>query len=193
MWNLIIRGFYTDFIKKLLFPVRVENIDIPRSRLMIKNNIHYIYQYKNQNVRLMIHQIKFSNNRSYIKMVGKELSKHIKDGIIIPVPQTKSRLRERGYDVTHSILKETKKHVDNKDGYGVVKNIRKDVQSQIKDKTKRIKSVRGTIKVTDINKIKGNTFIILDDVFTTGSTINEIKKAIEENGGKVSMCICVAH
>lgn len=193
MWKLIFNMFYTDLIKKNLFPSEINVIKLPKSKLMKDEGVYYLYKYNDSNIRHIIHQIKFFNNKKYFSLLGKELSNYINDEIIIPVPQTKKRLKERGYDVTHTLLKETGKHTNTNDGYGIVENVRKNVQSKIKDRSTRIRSVEGTIKVINKDIIKGNTFIILDDVFTTGSTIREIKKIIEENGGTVSMCICIAH
>jgi len=197
MGKLILHKFYTLLIyisKKILFPIQ-DNIDfLPSTKLQKKDGVNYILRYSNSNVRDFIHQIKFSKNKKYFEYIGKELSHYLPtntDIFILPVPQTKSRIRERGYDVTHCIVKEIQKHINIQYSHGILINIRKDVQSQIKDREKRITSVADTIKI--LGDVKGKKFIIIDDVFTTGSTIREIKKIIEERGGEVVDCFCVAH
>lgn len=197
MWKLILYRFYTELInviKIIIFPSGPRIHKLPRAILQKKNDIHYIYSYKDPNVRNIIHRIKFSKDIDLFKLLGKELSRHIpKNHTIIPTPQTKQRLRERGYDVTYTLAKEIQKHIDVQIENTILKNIRKDVQSQIKNRDKRINSVTGTMQVINKEKIKNNKFIILDDVFTTGSTIKEVERVIIKNSGKVIIKICIAN
>ena len=197
MWKSKITRFYTLLVcqsKQIFFPNQVSIQNFPVTKLYKEGSVHYILKYSDSRVRELVHQIKFSKNKKCFEYIGKELSQHLPDNsdvILLPVPQTKSRMRERGYDVTHTLVREIQKHISIQDGHGILKNERKDVQSKIKDRDKRISSVSGTINLT--KDVRGKKFIILDDVFTTGSTLREAKKVIEENGGEVIYSICIAH
>jgi ComF family protein len=189
--------FYTyilSFLRKIIFPI-YKNKDTPiETKLYKKDGIYYILNYRDKKIRDLIHRIKFSNDKEGFQYIGKEISKYIKEIeniILLPTPQTKNRLRERGYDVTNTLVKEIQKHRNIKNGYGTLKNIRKDVQSKIKNREERINSAAGTIKL--VKEVKGKRFIIIDDVFTTGSTIREIEKLIQNKGGEVVYSICIAH
>jgi ComF family protein len=200
MRKLIKLRFYTELfshLSGLVFPSTKSLDKIPNSNLYKKNAVYYLYNYRDPKIKELIYEIKFSNNKKVFEHLGKELSSKIynlvdiENTIILPVPQTNNRRRERGFDVTNNLVKEIKKNIKIKSGYGILKNQRKDVQSKIKNYEERVSSVNKTIRL--MSDITDKKFIILDDVFTTGATLNEVKKVIEKNGGKTIACICVAH
>ena len=67
MWKLIFSMFYTDLIEKNLFPSEIDIIKLPESKLMKDKGIYFLYKYNDQNIRHIIHQIKFFNNKKYEK------------------------------------------------------------------------------------------------------------------------------
>ncbi len=100
---------------------------------------------------------------------------------IVPVPLSRTRLRERGYNqaelIANHIAKITEKNLLN-----VLKRI-KHTQAQANlSRKERIENVREAF-VAD-NKVNGLRIIVIDDVFTTGSTLNECAKALYKKGAK---------
>ena len=51
----------------------------------------------------------------------------------------------------------------------------------------------GVFKLTESEKIKGRSIILLDDVTTTGATLLEARKVLLQGGAKSVMCVAVAH
>ena len=49
---------------------------------------------------------------------------------------------------------------------------------------KRLENLRGAFRVFAKEKIKGKTILLVDDVFTTGSTADEISKTLLKAGAK---------
>ena len=54
----------------------------------------------------------------------------------------------------------------------------------------RSKNIKNAFKVTDVNKVKGKKILLVDDVMTTGSTVNECSRVLKEAGAvKVDIAV----
>lgn len=102
-----------------------------------------------------------------------------KDTTIIPVPLHKTRKGERGYNQASLMSQEINKYLgfeicDNK-----LKRIRytkPQVKFNLKDRTKNIQN---SFFWSGKDELKGKFILLLDDVFTTGSTLNECAKELK--------------
>jgi len=140
----------------------------------------------------VIHELKYnkkSNLGIYLGiLLGKELSKknwfpNIE--LIIPVPIHYIKKLSRGYNQSDKICEGIQK-VTNKNYYPKVVKRKKFTQTQtLLTISERIKNVSGAFKVRDVKKIRNKTILIVDDVFTTGSTVNELAKTLLNSGAKV--------
>jgi ComF family protein len=144
-----------------------------------------------------IGRLKFKRELAYAKVLGKLLlprleqyySKHAKPGAIIPVPLHRKRLRERGFNQSLEIAKELTKGLKIPiDRYSCKR--RKHTQPQT---TLPIRERNQNIKRAFIVKrpIKYKHVAVLDDVITTGNTINEFCQMLRENGvEKIDVWCC---
>jgi predicted amidophosphoribosyltransferase len=57
-------------------------------------------------------------------------------------------------------------------------------QAELKNINERINNVEKCFALNDPNEVKGKNIIIVDDVFTTGSTISEAVKILKQAGAK---------
>ncbi len=57
----------------------------------------------------------------------------------------------------------------------------------------RMENVKGIFKVCEPEKINDKTILIIDDVLTTGATINECSKTLVENGAKEIIALTLAY
>lgn len=104
--------------------------------------------------------------------------------IIIPVPMNKKKKRKRGYNQTELIAKEIAKYFDIQvDIKSLIKEKHTPMQSSL-GKNERIKNVQNVYKVLYPEKIKGKNVLLLDDIYTTGATIDECKKMLQQAGTK---------
>lgn len=105
--------------------------------------------------------------------------------IIIPVPISKNRKSKRGYNQTELISSKIAKYIQNliyePDVLKKVKNI---VPQSTLTKQERQNNVNNAYIVVSKEKIQGKSLILLDDVFTTGSTVNECSKVLKEAGAR---------
>jgi len=66
-------------------------------------------------------------------------------------------------------------------------------QAQIENRQKRIKNIIGSFAVKNKDIIKNRNIILIDDVTTTGATLNEAKKVLREAGAKKIIAFTIAH
>ena len=114
------------------------------------------------------------------------LCKKIKDvpavDIIIPMPLHVKRLRSREFNQTLLLSNLIALHLN--------KPLLKDVMIRIKDtipqvkldRTEREKNIRNVFLITNRCAIEGRRVLLIDDVFTTGSTVNECAGTLKRSG-----------
>ncbi len=154
--------------------------------------------YEDEVVSKIIWQIKYKGATSLISICGKILGAAIaeyltkndipksQEIIIIPVPLSKNRRKQRGFNQSELLARATAKnvggyllHVEN----SAIAKI-KDTESQtgIKDKRKRQDNQIGAFALLNNDNVKDKFIILVDDVLTTGSTTSECKKILLGGG-----------
>lgn len=168
-----------------------------------------IFSYKSPIVKTAIHEVKYRGNKKIAKLFGKimheELITEAEDGlfvkwqkpIIIPVPMSPARLRERGHNQCELIGSEMEK-IDGEIFFeyrpDILEKI-KETKSQAKteNKKERLKNLCGSFRVKKPENIFGKDIIVIDDVTTTGATFSEIRNTLLSAGAKKVFCVAVAH
>ena len=113
--------------------------------------------------------------------------------IIIPVPMYRKKEKRRGYNQTALIARKIAKAYKNLvyDGKSLQKIKDTKMQSSL-DKTERRKNIKNAYKVINQQKIKDKKIILLDDIYTTGSTVNECSKVLKQSGAKEILVVTIA-
>ena len=107
--------------------------------------------------------------------------------VIIPIPLSPKRLRQRGYNQSELIGHFLSDRLSVRMKADILIKI-KDTPSQveIKDRKERLKNLQGAFAVKNPEEIKDKIVILVDDIITTGATLNEAKKVLKQAGaGKV--------
>ena len=104
--------------------------------------------------------------------------------VIIPVPMSRIRRITRGYNHTEKISR----HLSYLSGIKTVKALRK-VKETREQKTltrrQRLENLKDCYKVIEGKVPQNQTVLVIDDVTTTGSTLNEISRLLKTKGNKV--------
>jgi len=112
--------------------------------------------------------------------------------IIIPIPLYYKKQRERGFNQAERLAKiisqEFKLPLETK----VLKRIKETEAQMSLKKKERGENIAGAFKVTTKNKIKNKTVLLIDDVATTGLTLNEAAKILMSAGAKKVWGIVIA-
>lgn len=112
--------------------------------------------------------------------------------IIIPVPLHKEKKAKRGYNQTELIAKELAKdlqiEIDNKN---LKKVINTETQSTL-TKAQRKENVKNAFMVQNAKYIENKRVILFDDIYTTGSTLNECSKILKKAKAKEIAILTIA-
>lgn len=135
--------------------------------------------------------------------------RNFNDAILIPIPLSKKRYRERGYNQAELICKKLieidstthlRYSVDVKleKNFSLEKNVlikikETEHQVNVKDRRERLKNLSDSFSVKNPEIIKGRNIILIDDVLTTGATLNEARKVLKQSGAKKIIAFTVAH
>ena len=159
----------------------------------------YIFEYKDK-IRNLILDYKF-NDKSYLyKIFSKIIIKNEKIcgilkkyDIIIPVPIHKNRKNERGYNQSELIAREISRKIPNLEYRNdVVEKIKNTLPQSSLTKKQRKENVQNVYKVINKEKIVNKKVIILDDIYTTGNTVNYIAKILKEKKVKEITVLTIA-
>ena len=104
---------------------------------------------------------------------------------IIPVPISKKRKKERGYNQSLLIAKELVKQVNKEkktlslcvDALEKIKNI---VPQSTLDKENRLQNVQGVYQLKNKEQLIRKKILLIDDIYTTGSTVKECAKVLQQ-------------
>lgn len=139
----------------------------------------YVFKYKGI-VRRYILKYKFQDKSYLYKTFVKFLLKNQKFfeiiksyDTIIPVPISKKREKERGYNQTYLLSKEIAKKVGIKLEKDCLFKIQNIIEQSKLNREDRIENIKGVYKLKNYRKLKDKKIILLDDIYTTGSTVNE--------------------
>lgn len=129
---------------------------------------------------------KFNHRKYYAKYIAKIMQEKLKfpDDIdyITFVPLSKARQRERGYNQAEELAKLLGEAYQIEVISLLCKP--KDGKHQAKlDQKERLLNLKDSFSAEEENKskIKGKNILIIDDVFTTGTTLNECSKVLKKN------------
>ena len=126
-------------------------------------------------------------NKSFAKIIlnNEKVYRFLKKyDIMLCIPMYKGKEWQRGYNQTELIAKELSKNIGiNFEPY-CLKKIKNTAMQSTLTKTKRIENVHNAFVIQDMDKIKGKTVVLFDDIYTTGSTVNECSRILKQSGVK---------
>ena len=159
----------------------------------------YIFKYEGI-IKERLINYKF-NERNYIykafvkfMLKNKKICDFLKNyDIIIPVPIHTKRRMERGYNQSALIAKEISKEIQKIDYLEdvLIKKINNKPQST-KNKSERKNNVIGAYYMKNKEKINNKKILLLDDIYTTGNTVNECCKILQSANPKCIDVITIA-
>jgi len=103
--------------------------------------------------------------------------------IIIPVPLHYRRLNWRGFNQAELIAQSLSEILNCNFDASLIKRTKIiKPQAEIEEREQRINNVRDIFQIIDRDKVKNKTVLLIDDVCTTGATLNEGARILKESG-----------
>lgn len=147
---------------------------------------------KNPAVQAAIAQFKYKFTRELVREFGLLVSAKMKElrmlknqrAALIPVPLHKKRLNYRGFNQAELIACETLRQYDGKaEILSILSRIKNTSQQAKLNKNERKANLAEAFEVTgDTGTLSGKVCFVVDDVCTTGSTLDNCAKVLKQNG-----------
>ena len=146
-----------------------------------------------------IHQLKYGKKSHLADSLGPLLAgfaedwvKKSHDLVTVPVPLHPKRLRQRGFNQGLLLARHVAGRLDTELDFLSLRRTRHTAPQTGLGKKERQKNVRGAFVVTDPEAMKGKTVLLVDDVATTGNTLNECAKVLKKSGCEKVFCLVLA-
>ena len=139
-------------------------------------------------IRTSLYRFKYAGRREYAGFYGRQMAVRFEEKKIlwkaqalVPVPLHKKKQKRRGYNQAELIARELSQY------WGIPVNTKLVIRSK---NTRPMKEIVGTDRQNNlkkafklgVNDVKLNTIIIIDDIYTTGSTIDAVAKVCRQAG-----------
>ena len=162
--------------------------NIIRNRKDFKKSNMYVVSRRNGLLDQLIQDYKYHSIRALARplaeLLDQVLPKNLpKDSVIVPLPTATHHIRSRGFDHTYLLAKQLGKIREFKVEKILIRN--KNTVQVGADKKARLTQAKEAYSLNPKIKIKKDaTYILLDDVWTTGASITTAKKILQNAGAK---------
>lgn len=192
---------------------RAPDFDFPTDK------IKAIFSYQEEFCQQAIWEIKYRANKTLIHRFSVILYDYIleelaelrtlggfHDLVLIPTPSSRNSVRQKGFNHCELIARELQR-LDKERGQNnfilitdiLIKKINTGHQSKTHGRQERLKNLKNTFIVNERGLKKNKlsladcSVILIDDVITTGATMNESFRALREAGAKKIVGYALAH
>ena len=159
------------------------------------DNAYSPFCYEGDFIKL-IYQIKFGGNAgildvlaNYVAFVVNKHQLHFDE--VCYVPMTAQSQKERGYNQAQLLAQKYCQLVD-KAPLDVLVKTKQTERQEMLGRAERKKNVNNAFAVSDKTKIKNKAILLIDDVKTTGATLNNCAKALKRAGATSVVCVTLA-
>jgi ComF family protein len=177
---------------RMVNPVRNPVFDIFRGRVPLRNAGAFLIFRRGGITRRLLHEIKYKDNRDLAVWLGEicaaELSAQGVESVdmIIPVPLHRRKLKQRGYNQSEAFA----------DGLGAKWQVPVNTEILIrktftqtqtrKSRWERWRNVEEVFIATNSEALRGKKILLVDDVVTTGATLEACVRVLMQAG---ALCI----
>lgn len=146
--------------------------------------------------RRLIHQFKFKNKR-YLKHLFAALCADAVPGevwekcsLLIPVPLSKKRRRQRGYNQAELLARELSVRFQIPVNSSVLYKHEGEKQMALLNKEERRKNIKGLYDIKGM--VNNQTILLIDDIVTTGETLRACAAQLKKAGAGDIYCLAIA-
>lgn len=182
---------------------------VPRAQATPQSFINPLFDYHHPAIKRAVWQLKYENVRGLAESFGERLYEEIigdlgdnlhisakASFVVIPIPLHKKRLHERGYNqselISCAIVKyDTTRMLELKPA-GLERIRETKPQAKSDRRAARLKNLSGAF-IALPHLVGGKNIILIDDVVTTGATLDEARKALLKAGARSVRAYTIAH
>ena len=149
-------------------------------------------------VRDAIIRFKFQDQPGYATEFGKILARCIREhlegqyDLITWIPVSAARLKKRGYDQAMLLAMAAALELDDVAVETLKKHADNPAQSSLTDAVQRLHNVQGAYTVPDPELVAGKRILLIDDIITTGATLDEASRTLLDAGAAEVLAAALA-
>ena len=147
-----------------------------------------------------IHHLKYHGRTGLARSLGPLLGRFTQDWmgndstdfLVIPVPLHPEKLQERGYNQSLLLARHTARKLGADMDYLSLRRIKNTAPQTGLGKKQRRQNVKNAFKLENENTVRGRNIVLVDDVSTTGNTLNACSKTLRKGGANRIYCVTLA-
>lgn len=202
------RSLFT-YLLDTLFPPHAETLLVRRltpedvirlSAPQTKNGVTTLAPFSSPVIRALIHETKFKGNMRSAELLAHLLTTHIetrdtlRDAIYIPIPLSKERYRERGYNQVTRILEAMCKKKPDRTVNDTLLVRKRHTRPQTElTRKERLANMDDAFSCPHPEAVEGKHIVVIDDVSTTGATLRASENALLPHHPREVILIALAH
>lgn len=185
----------TNYHKELENPLD----NLLKLRLRVDFISSYLFYDQGLSTQNLLHAIKYKNHKILATHLGELYGHDIKQSFkhpidyVIPVPLHKRKLRERGFNQSEYWAKGLAKSLSTPMDLHSLIRIRYTTTQTKKSRTDRVKNVENAFQISTPESLKGKSILLVDDVITTGATLEACGLALWSAGIKSLNIVTIAY
>ncbi len=197
----------------LLFPPRVDEkalrgvsdneflaLMAPRLVPQTRPDTVALFPFHDAQVRAAIHEAKYHGNERALALLGGALADYLRDcddvgrgtSYIVPVPLGRERRRKRGFNQAEEVARRAVRELGMRVETDLLFRTRETVSQISLPRHEREENMRGAFGAAHPAD-PSYTFIVIDDVITTGATLQAAIDALQGAGAKHIIPLALAH
>jgi ComF family protein len=165
-----------------------------RGRIALKSAFAFFFFQKGGRLQHLLHALKYSNHPELGEMIGEVYGHELRQAgfdrnfdVIVPVPLHPTRKRQRGYNQSEEFGKGLSKTLNVAFADALMRTRKTETQTR-KTKLGRWQNVSEVFQVNDLKQLQKRHVLLVDDVITTGATIEACAEVLLA-GGAASVSI----
>ena len=196
----------------ILFPPRVDEIALrnvsiddflalvtPRLTPETRPETIVLLPFNYPSVRAAIHEAKYHGNTQSFQLLALALTEYLRGAddwfrtpIIVPIPLGKERRKERGFNQVEEVANRAAKLLGGAVDATLLIRTRETTSQISLPRRAREENMRGAFKAT--RRVDASqTYIVIDDVLTTGATLQAAIDALKRAGAEHIIPLALAH
>ena len=161
------------------------------------NRARTLYEYSQ--VARSIYRFKYGGRQEYADFFGEQMGellgnfiKGVHPDVIVPVPLHRRKFRTRGYNQAACLAKALGRHLNLPVNEKLVKRVKNTAPMKLLNPTERQNNLKKAFIIGQNDVKLYDRIILVDDIYTTGTTLDEIASLLKAHGVSEVYCVTLS-